>query len=176
MHKTLLYLFIFVLASFLVLSCSPEATGPVVYDRIVIDSYKTDISGDPETDLILFDETGTELGKDESPGPGRIDTEALGLSLSSGTYYIKVYNVNQNKTDAYVVRALSLSNGASLPPPELPLAMNEPDPYEDDDSAPGNIPTNPADISLGNSNWINRYLGYIPPDPNDVDWLKLVLP
>lgn len=173
MRKTLLYLFILLLVSFLVLSCSPEATGPVVYDRIVIDSYRTNISGDPETDLALYDEWGTELARDETAGPGRID---LVLTLSSGTYYVKVYDKNNTAIAPYVVRALSLSIVASLPAPELPLVINEPDPYEPDDSAPGNIPTNPADISLGNSNWINRYLGYIPPDPNDVDWLKLVLP
>ena len=99
------------------------------------------------------------------------------MSLSSGTYYIKVYNVNQNKTDAYVVRALSLSKGASLPAEDLPPWMNEPDSYEPDDNAPGNIPTNPVDITLGNLNWVNRFIGILSPlSFIDDDWLKLVLP
>ena len=174
MRKTLLYLFIFVLASFLVLSCSPEATGPVVYDRIVIDSYKSaSYVGDPANDLFLYDETGLELARDDDNGAGSIDTYALGLSLSPGTYYIKVDDTFSSYTGPYAIRVLPLAIGESLPTAEDPDAIVA-DAYEPDDTAPGNVPTNPADISLGNSNWLNRYLDSASGDVSD--WLKLVLP
>ncbi len=181
MHRMSLYLFIFVLVSFLVLSCSPEVTGPVIYERIVIDSYPPSGAGDPETDLILYDETGTELGSgDHTTVGGRIDTYAEGLSLSSGTYYIKVYNKNTTLTSIgyYAVRVLSLTVVDSVPDPDIATDLVHPDLYEDDDNAPGNIPTDPVDISLGNSNWVSRYLGEYDPDndPDDDDWLRLVLP
>ena len=181
MSRILSFLFLFALISFLLISCSQDATGPTVYERIVIDTYGPFGTGDPKTDLVLYDDIGTPQVTDDDAGPGQIDTYASGKSLSPGTYYIKVYNKDRDETSisGYVVRVLSLDINIAIPDPELPLPdLVTPDPYEDDDNAPGNIPTNPVDIFLGNSNWVNRYLGSTNPvvDPVDDDWLKLVLP
>ncbi len=156
------------------------------YERIVIDSYPPKGTGDPETDLILYDQDGIELARDDDSGPGQIDTEQLGLSLSPGTYYIKVYNKDRTYLGPYVVRLLSLTLREELPPlvqPDMNMydLIDPADPglgsYEPDDYAPNNIPDDPADLSLGKDNPLNRYLGFLDPvDFVDDDWLMFVLP
>ena len=48
--------------------------------------------------------------------------------------------------------------------------------YEPDDNAPKNIPTDPVELSFGNDDPLNRYLGFQdPPDPVDDDWLVFEL-
>ena len=119
MTKRLMVWFVIVLSSLLLLSC-PTSTGPTIYERIVIDIYPPVPAGEPDTEIALFDKDGsTELAKDESgsPGPpGLIDTEVGGLSLSSGTYFIKVYHENPaGGLQPYVVRAISLALGVAIP-------------------------------------------------------------
>lgn len=177
--KVILWL-ITALAALVFSSCPLESDGPETYERIVIDTYGL-FGGYPQTDVDLYDETGTLLGSDTAAAfePGRIDTDELGINLSSGTYYIKVYDNDQTEINPYAVRALSLAVGETLPGAVAPPGgINSTDtPYEPDDAATGNIPTDPVEITLGNNLYLNRYLGdSTVPDPIDDDWLKLVLP
>lgn len=146
------------------------------YERIVIDTYKAWLGGAPDTDLILYDETGKELGRDEpiGGGPGRIDTDDPSISpLSSGIYYIRVYDKDSGYVGPYAVRALSLAAEEALPDPVVPGSFNTSDfPYESDDAVTGNVPTNPVEIPLGNDNYLNRYLY----PGTESDWLILELP
>lgn len=158
--------------------------GGNTYERIVIDTYKSALYvGPPATDLILYDENGLELARDEGTGPGRIDTYELSLGLSPGTYYLKVYNKDRGYFGPYAVRLLLLASDEDLPKPVIPGIINDLDldpnngSYEPDDNVLNKIPTNPAELSLGNDNPLNRYLGFQdPPNPLDDDWLKFVLP
>jgi hypothetical protein len=175
MNRTLSFLFLFALISFLLLSCSRDASGPTGYERIVIDSYKSaSYVGDPEIDLFLYDDSGNELAKDDYNGAGSIDTHTEGLVLDPGVYYIKVDDTYAAYTGPYALRVLSLAVGDSLPAAEDPNSIPDDSGNESDDSAPGNIPDNPVDIPLGNSNWVNRYLDSATGDV--ADWFKLVLP
>jgi len=181
MSRILSFVFLFALISFLLISCSQDATGPTVYERIVIDSYPPPGAGDPETDLVLYNKDGDPLATavHSLTEGARIDTHAEVVSLSSGTsYYIKVHNTDRDWFGYYAVRVLSLAVGETPPVVDVATNLEHPDPAEDDDNAPGNIPTDPVDISLGNSNWVSRYLGEYDPAPDyiDDDWLKLVLP
>lgn len=176
--RVILWLII-ALAALLFLSCPVDSNGPEIYERIVIDTYGV-LGVTPETDVDLYGETGTLLGSNEASSsvPGQIDTYNEGIPMSSGTYYIKVYDNGRTDINPYAIRVLSLSVGESLPPSFDPGSFNSSDsPYESDDDAPGNIPTNAAKIPLGNTNYLNRYLGSSSPvNYVDDDWLKLELP
>jgi hypothetical protein len=174
MHMKALLWLVMALAALALLSCPLGTSGPTTYERIVIDTYNV-LYGAPDTDLILYNESGTELVRDEPVGtePGRLDTEELAITLESGTYYIRVYDKDDTYVGPYAIRALSLSMGEELPGALDPGSANNPDSYEPDDNEdPANVPTDPVDLPLGNDNYRNRYL-----DPGtESDWLVLVLP
>ena len=166
--------------------------GGDTYKWIVIDTYPALSSGSPATDLSLYDQTGKPLATDDDPGSGQIviatnDQGGLGSSPEKN-YYVKVYNKDRSYLGPYMVRLLSLTPvDGGLPPLPLPVRrdMNlfdlDPDPdnesYEPDGDILDGIPTNPAVLSLGNNNPLNRYLGFYDTlDPVDDDWLMFVLP
>ena len=169
--------------------------GGDTYKWIVIDTYKSaDFVGPPVLDMILYDQTGNPLTTDDDPVSGQIEiatNEQGGLGSSPGkTYYVKVYNKDRGYFGPYAVRLLLLASDEEPPKPPVP-----PDPvilgiindfdldpnngsYEPDDDILNEIPTNPAELSLGNNNPLNRYLGFQgdPPVLVDDDWLMFVLP
>ena len=164
-----------------IFSC-PTAQGPA-YERIVIETYRyKEGTANVDTYLRLYDAAGTLLAENNditaSDLFSRIDYQA---GLQPGTYYIEI---NSEATPfpnlgPYVVRALSLKLGDALPAYDYPgVIASEPWPDSDDVSV-NNIPVTPKSISLGVSNWLNRYLTTLPDhvgEPYDVDWCELVLP
>ena len=154
---------IIVVAPLVFLACS-QATGPTVYEKIVVHAYEPlEVMGDPTIDVkLMYDETN-EVPGDEDPDPRRVEMS----DLPSGAYYIQVTS-GAVGDQAYALRALSPA-GAD-PSPNFPEVINNSDsPYETDDSD-----INRNAISLGNNNYVNRYLDV--DDSDTVDWLKLVLP
>jgi hypothetical protein len=163
--------------------------GGDVYERIVIDSYGSLSWGDVRTDLSLYDEKGEILATADDAGPGRIDidTSDLGWGLGPGTYYVKVYNKDRDYLGPYALRVLNLASGVELPSPDPLESINDRDlidpqdpdsvSYEPDDELVNNVPTNPAPITLGNDNPLNRYLGFLDPvSYEDDDWIVFELP
>jgi len=163
--------------------------GGAAYERIVIDTFKSaTYVGDPEVDLILYDQSGVELTRDESGGPSSIDTFALGLTLVPGTtYYVKVYNKDRAYLGPYALRVLNLATDADIPSAVPPGSINsgdlidpeDPDSesYEPDDQHVKNVPNNPAATTLGNDNPLNRYLGFFDPVSYvDDDWIVFEIP
>ena len=164
MRKGLILWFIIILSPLLFLACPSDPAGPTVYAKIVLDAYAPlSVMGDPTMDVKLMSDGSNEVPGDEDIDPLRVEMS----DLPSGTYYIRVTSIAPGD-QAYALRALS-PVGAD-PSPIFPETINSSDtPFETDD---GDINRN--SISLGNSNYVNRYLDL--DDTDTVDWLKLVLP
>jgi len=162
----------------LFLSCPSNPTGPLIYERIVIDVHGPNGAGDPQdTDITLHRYEGgglTEVEKDQTPvDPGLIDTE--GLSVTSGTYYIEMYHENPpaGLGQAYAVRAISLSSGEAIPGTGVPTTLPTIDWGDTDpDEIGGETYSNTTAVLQLDINWVQRYLDA----GSDTDWLKLVLP
>ena len=182
---------VFLLA--MILSCSTGSDGdggPIVYERIVIDTYGWLAGADSFTYLDLFDasgdtdaddpwsgdDTADAIASDDNGNPNPTHTNCARIDytggLSSGTYYIRVRLEASGSAEPYVIRVLSLSVGEAVPAYIYPGSSNASDtPYEPDDNPQsGGVPTNSNPIQLGNSNYLNRYLA-----TSDVDWIELVL-
>jgi hypothetical protein len=167
-----------VICFLLMLSSCPSE--PRVYPRILIETFPFDsAAASTDTILTLYDSGGTELDSntdnpDVPPAhqpSARIDYQS---GLDSGIYYIKVTGAAVGGTGPYLIRALSLVIGESVPAYDYPGLGNESDDsaFEPDDTATGNIPDSPVDIGLGNANQKNRNMNSV----TDVDWLRLELP
>jgi len=164
-----------VVALVLIASGCPVAPEPTFYPRILIETYKPRVGAPvPLTRLYLYDSGGTLLDFNDRSALGADDTTRLDYTggLNSGTYYIKVTG-DGSAPHYYAVRALSLSLGETPPAYDYPGGENlTEDDTDGDDTDTGNVPDNPVDISLGNTNWLNRAIN----PPSDIDWLRLVLP
>jgi hypothetical protein len=172
-NKLYLYAALAVAAILILLSSCGEST--TLYQRIVIDTYPySAIAAVTDTTLGFYDESGNGLDTDDNSGDyppsARIDYTG---GLEPGIYYIKIYSASFNP-GPYVIRVLSLDIGESLPAPVFPGVANF-EGADGDDADIGNVPVSPNDISLGNSNWLNKDID-VGGIGDDVDWLKLVLP
>jgi hypothetical protein len=158
-------------------SCPSE---PMVYARILIETFPFDsAAASTDTILTLYDSSGTELATEtnnvttppEHDPSARIDYQS---GLDPGVYFIRVSGVGATGTGPYVIRAVSLEVGDSIPGYSYPGTPGDDSGFENDDNAPGNIPTSPVDLGLGNANQKNRYLDTLGGDV--ADWLRLELP
>jgi hypothetical protein len=178
-RKTWLLLF---LCLWVVFSCARPPEEPVLYKRLVIDTYKpTDGAqgGTVDTVASLFDaggEAGPAIAEDDNGNlsyfyAARIDyTDPVGFT--SGTVlYVRVQGKLPSTSGAYAIRLVL----DSPDPYDSSWFDFDPDenltdtPYESDDAAPAGIPTNPAILTVGAK--LNRFLG-----AGDIDWFRLVLP
>jgi hypothetical protein len=154
-------------------------SGPNFYARVLIETFPFDSTASSmDTILTLYDSSGTQIAyDDDNPDvpfdhsfSARIDYEN---GLDPGIYYIKVTADGLPGVGPYVIRALSLAIGESVPAysyPGVPGDDSGIEPIDDTDS--GNIPDNPINMGLGNANQKNRYMD----SETDVDWLRLDLP
>jgi hypothetical protein len=177
MQRKILAGLLFLLVAVFFSSC-PTADGPA-YTRIVIETYNPDGIGKANTDTTLrfYDTSGNQLDLNDNVGDigsnpfypyARIDHTA---GLEPGTYYIRI-NSDAANPGPYMLRVLSLNVGEALPAYAFPGPTAGEAPPDGDDTAVGNVPVAPVDISLGSASGLNRWI-----DPGtDVDWCKLVLP
>jgi len=165
--------------------------GPVLYPRIVIDTYVPTGGGfaaadtfitlfGPEGDLTpgFDDAPPVSLAEDDNGNPvfanyARIDyTEGL----MSGYYYVRVRGSDALQAGAYALRVVEsveaeMSVEAQYPAGWFFTATNPSDsPYEPDDDPPaGGVPVRPVELDLGGR--LNRYLS-----AGEVDWVRVRLP
>jgi hypothetical protein len=92
----------------------------------------------------------------------------VATGIAPGTYYVRVRGQKSTTSGVYAIRVLLApdENYASW----YFTGVNDPDPYENDDSPPsGGVPSNPIPIAIGGKD--NRAL-----TARDVDWFVLALP
>ena len=180
--------------------CAPP-DPPIIYERIVIDTYKpktgvvaadTFISlfgpaGDPTWDAdpwgdppdYTVDAPPISIAEDDDSNStffpcARIDyTEGL----ASGTYYVRVRGKKTNDTGVYAVRVLSVAIGEDIENYDAGgwyfLSTSDDASYEtDDDPESGRRANESGSITIGGK--LNRAI--TTTTDSDVDWLKLTLP
>jgi hypothetical protein len=149
---------------------SRSAGVSIIYGTLIVDTYVPNplMSFSPRTGIELFGPTGT-AAPIASVSAGSADYARLTYTgpLEPGTYYIRITGLSYG---AYAVRTLT-----ALPVPEYSAAdyfdvVNNPDPYEVNDTLVGGVPVPPLATTLGDRT--NRYLG----SPADQDWIQVVLP
>jgi LruC domain-containing protein len=146
--------------------------------RIIIETFPS-IEGSAATDTILtlYNKDGTELDSNtNNPNVPSTHQPSARLDyqngLDPGVYYIRVSGIGAPGTGPYVIRALALAIGKTIPAYVYPGSASDDSAFEPDDATTGNIPDSPVDLGLGNANQKNRYLDSMG---GDVDWLRLEL-
>lgn len=174
-----------------------SASVPIIYPRVVIETYDPNGSAFTSPFISLFGPSGDTTTDPIGAGPNEwnndgppftVDTGvAIAESgttgtwasidyqggLAPGVYYVRVRGAQSYQTGAYAIRFLSLNVGDSLPAYTTFATQNTADsPYESDDAlvAGTGVPANPAAAAPGSV--LNRSLQV----SSDMDWFKLTLP
>jgi len=154
-------------------SGSSQAAYVLVYDDensnrydLRVDTFPPTGSETTSTEVYLYDSLGALVFPDTSSYIGNY-AYLVENGLSDGTYYIKVEGASPVQSGPYGISARLV--GMSYDVFGSALSDNGADIYENDDNAPGNIPTSPATIFIYTP--LNRYLAAAEPD-----WHEIVLP
>ena len=155
----------------LLLAFGCRQDGPVVYDRLVIDTFAPPGGLVSDTYLMLYDGSGSLLAENDNGNPdqtthdgySRIDYSA---GLPAGTYFVRVNNDSGTGSPYYAIRALDYYPGSTFP-----KVATDNDTGDSDGVVVGGIPTDPVPLSLGEIK--SRA---IDPVGTDVDWFELILP
>ena len=169
MRRNLLLWLVVAAIAFLFPACH-NSTGPDDCTKLLVEAYSSIGAGEPSIVVkLMYDDTNEVPGDEEPSEPLRV----VMTDLPSGTYYIKVTSV-ATTDQPYAVRVLYPA--CSEPSPTVSGVVNS----TDFDFEPDEGDINRNTISLGTSNYVDRYwdvAGHLTDDNVDtVDWLKFVLP
>jgi hypothetical protein len=153
---------------------------PVLYERLVIDTYKPTGGGQggtTDTFASLFDaagEAGAALAEDDNGNLSYFTAARINLIDPDGfapgaVLYVKVRGALPATTGGYAIR-LVLNAPEPYDDSWFFAADNAADaPYEPDGDTTAGVPDTPVTLTIGERH--NRYL-----DAGDTDWFLLVLP